>query len=228
MKTLKKQKLSSRIADEIKNYIKSQDLRKGDNLPNTTQLMKILGVGRTSLREALQLLETQDIVEVLNGKGIFVKELKSFHIQTSIEVENEKEFLLQALEVRTAIEGKAVELASQKATFEDTEQMDLYLKEYVHYINSGQRDKANNADAMFHQTIYAAAGNELLTNIIDSVWDTFHEFWNEPFGISDIFDESYPYHQKLLNAIKENNEENAIEAFNGIMASVKSSIIKIA
>ncbi|GGE27103.1 GntR family transcriptional regulator [Pullulanibacillus camelliae] len=227
MKALKKQRLSERVAEEIKNYIKQEDLKKGDRLPPADTLITMLGIGRSSLREALQLLETQGFIEVLNGKGIFVKEVKPFSIQTTLDIENEKEFLLEALDVRMAIEGKAVDLAVEKATQEDIDEMDFHLQEYRKYIQSGERRKANKADAQFHHALYKAAKNALLLSIIDSVSDTFNEFFNEPFGVHDIFDESFPYHQVLLNAIKDKDLPSAREAFNNLMGSVKTAILNV-
>ncbi len=227
MKTLKKKRLSEIVADEIKRYIKKEKLKEGDRLPSISTLIETLGIGRSSLREALQLLETQGYVEILNGKGTFVKNNKAFHIQTSFDIENERKFLLDALEVRIALEGKAVDLAAKKATQDDIKKMEGYLKEYVMYINNKERDKANESDSLFHQTIYEAADNDLLTSIIDSVGDTFNQFWNEPFGIEDIFDKSYPFHEELLQAIKEQNPNKASDAFLKIMDSVKTSIENI-
>ncbi|SHN23198.1 FadR/GntR family transcriptional regulator [Gracilibacillus kekensis] len=227
MKLLKKKRLSELVADEIKNYIKKQNLKEGDKLPPISSLIETLGIGRSSLREALQLLETQGYLEILNGKGTYVKNIKPFHIQTAFEIENERNFLLEALEVRIALEGKAVDLASKKATQSDIEKMEYHLKEYIRCINNNEREKANLSDSLFHQTIYEAAKNKMLKSIIDSVWDTFHQFWNEPFGIEDIFDKSYPYHEDMLEAIKEQNPTKASEAFLKIMDSVRTSIKNI-
>ncbi|WP_102026518.1 FadR/GntR family transcriptional regulator [Salirhabdus sp. Marseille-P4669] len=224
MKILKKRRLSEIVADEIKEYIKKENLKEGDRLPSISTLIERLGIGRSSLREALQLLESQGFLEILNGKGTYVKNSKPFHIQTSFDIENERQFLLEALEVRTALEGKAVELAAKKATTADIEKMERHLKDYVQCIERNEREKANVADSLFHQTIYDVAHNDLLKSIIDSVWDTFHEFWNEPFGIEDIFDKSYPYHEEMLQAIKEEDSERAVAAFMKIMDFVRRAI----
>ncbi|SES89798.1 GntR family transcriptional regulator, transcriptional repressor for pyruvate dehydrogenase complex [Salinibacillus kushneri] len=219
MKTVKKKRLSELVADEIKAYIKKENLKEGDRLPSISTLINILGIGRSSLREGLQLLEAQGTIEILNSKP--------FQIQTSFDIENERQFLLEALEVRTALEGKAVDLAAQKATNADIEKMEYHLKTYVQCIENNEREKANISDSLFHQSIYEAARNDLLKSIIDSVWDTFHEFWNEPFGIEDIFDKSYPYHEEMLQAIKDQNPKNASIAFQKIMDFVKTTIEKI-
>ncbi|ASK60707.1 GntR family transcriptional regulator [Virgibacillus phasianinus] len=224
MKALKKKRLSEIVATEIKTYIKNENLQKGDRLPSVAELVQTLQIGRSSLREALQLLESQGALEVLNGKGTFIKDMKPFHIQMAFEVENEKKFLLETLEVREALEGKAVELAVNAASQEDINQMSFHLKEYVNSIENGEREKANKEDALFHQAIYRASKNPMLESIIDSVWDAFHEFWNEPFGKGDIFDPSYPFHETLLEAIRTKDPQKALQSFHEIMKSVRNSI----
>ncbi|MCP3028610.1 FCD domain-containing protein [Halobacillus sp. A5] len=227
MKAIKKKRLSEIGANEIKEYIKRKKLQSGDKLPSVADLVDILQIGRSSLREALQLLETQGAIEVLNGKGTFIKDIKPFQIRLAFEVEDEKNFLLEALEVREALEGKAVQLAVHAADEEDIQLMDEQLKKYVQFIDEGRRNEANSADAGFHRAIYRASNNPMLESMIDSVWETFHEFWNVPFGKDDIFDQSYPYHETLLQAIRESNEEKAEEAFRKIMRSVRDSIMEI-
>ncbi|WP_053219929.1 FadR/GntR family transcriptional regulator [Virgibacillus senegalensis] len=226
MKMVKKKRLSEIVADEIKHYIKKEKLSTGDRLPPVAELMDSLGIGRSTLREALQLLESQDVLEIINGKGTYIKDVKPFYIRTAFDVENEKKFLLDALDVRVALEGKAVDLALNKATEQDLEIMQKHLTDYVNFINDGKRDLANQADAGFHQALYNAANNPLLSSIIDSVWDTFHQFWNEPFGQDDIFDQSYPFHVALLEAIRKGNKEEAADAFQSMMNSVKTAIEK--
>ncbi|UFU00439.1 FadR family transcriptional regulator [Radiobacillus kanasensis] len=227
MRALKKPRLSERAAEEIKQYIKQEQLQKRDRLPSVSELIDALGIGRSTLREALQLLESQGTLEILNGKGTFVRDTNPYQIQTSFDITNEKHFLLEALEVRSALEGKAVELAAKYATEEEIEKMEYYLQEYVRFLKLDDRDNANHSDSMFHQMIYDASKNELLKSIIESVWDSFHEFWNEPFGKQDIFDQSYPHHETLLLAIQNKEPIQAQQAFTKIMHSVRTSIENI-
>ncbi|CDQ41625.1 MULTISPECIES: FadR/GntR family transcriptional regulator [Virgibacillus] len=227
MKAIKKKRLSEICAKEIKDYIKRENLKSGDKLPSVAQLVDILQIGRSSLREALQLLEAQGAIEVLNGKGTYIKDMNPFQVQLAFEVEDKKNFLLETLEVREALEGKAVQLAVQVADEADIQVMKLHLKQYVRFLSEGKREKANLADSNFHQAIYRASNNSMLESMIHSFWETFHEFWNVPFGKDDIFDQSYPYHETLLQAIQERDSVKAQEAFEKIMKSVRNSITEV-
>ena len=67
--------LSDKTADRIYDMIKEKDaFAPGDKLPNEIELSKILGVSRTTLREAVKILVTAGILEIKRGKGTFVSE----------------------------------------------------------------------------------------------------------------------------------------------------------
>lgn len=78
----------------------------------------MLNVGRSTLREGIKKLEAEDSIEIINGKGIYVKQISPFRIYTSFSIQDEKKYLLEALEVRTVLEAKAVQLAVANVTEE--------------------------------------------------------------------------------------------------------------
>lgn len=227
MRSIKKVSLSKMIADEIKNYIKSKRLQEGDKLPSMENLMNQLNVGRSSLREALSFLEAIEVIEVINGKGIFVKDANTYRIETKINIQNEKSFLLQMSEVRRALEGKAVELAVERVTKSQLKDMEEYLTQYKHYLENGKREEASRADSNFHQTLYQSAQNDILEGIIHSIRDSLDEFWKNPFGIQSIFDDSFPFHLTLLDALRGGDKQRAMREFDKLMDAVEQSIHQV-
>ena len=71
-KPIKRVSLQSEIIKYIQSYIEENDLKEGDRLPSQGQFIEMMQVSRTALREAVKTLEAEGIVEVKNGKGIFV------------------------------------------------------------------------------------------------------------------------------------------------------------
>ncbi|GGA44749.1 GntR family transcriptional regulator [Kroppenstedtia guangzhouensis] len=227
MRTIKKVSLSKMIADEIKDYIKNQRLQEGDKLPSVESLVKQMNVGRSSLREGLRFLEAIEVIQVINGKGIFVKDANVYRIEAKINIENEKSFLLQMSEVRRALEGKAVELAVERITSEQLEEMEACLDRYQHFLETGKRNEASQADASFHQVLYRASQNVILEGIIHSIRDNLDEFWKNPFGIESIFDNSFPYHVTLLKALKERDQQQAMKEFSKLLDVVEQAIHRV-
>ncbi|MBV7507573.1 FadR family transcriptional regulator [Bacillus sp. sid0103] len=225
MKTIKKVPLHELIADELKKFITKHQLERGDRLPSVAELTTILGVGRSSIREGLRFLEAIDVIEVQNGKGIFVKDGDLLRIEAKIDVEKEKNYLLHISELRRALEGKAVELASQRATEQEILEMERLLDEAISLKDSGM-DSAK-VDWAFHKAIYKASHNPLLESVVESVTDTFNKHWNKPFGIDRIFEDTFPFHHTMLAGLKQRDTVYALQEFNKIIDIVESTVRKI-
>ena len=75
LQPITKTRLSEAAIEQIKGLIVSENLEPGTKLPSERKLVEALGVGRSSIREALRILEIMGLVEVLPGKGAFVKAL---------------------------------------------------------------------------------------------------------------------------------------------------------
>ncbi|WP_232225546.1 FadR/GntR family transcriptional regulator [Oceanobacillus manasiensis] len=215
------------MAKEIKSYIKEHNLESGDKLPTVSEWMEILRVGRSTLREGVKKLETEGVVEVKNGKGIYVKKDKAFSIYTSFHVTDGAKHLMEILEVRTALEEKAVKLAAKHATEEQLEEMQFYLDKYVKYRKSKEFVKASEADSNFHRVIYKASNNHILYEIITTIHEELYVLWESPFGKEQLYDESYPYHLKLLEGLREKDKDKSISAFQALIDSVRKNILKL-
>ena len=121
MSTIKRVTLQTEIIEFIKEYIDKNNLKSGDRLPSQAELMELLGVSRSSVREAIKTLEAKNALEVINGKGVFVKDGSSNSISAQIEFGKEKESILELLEVRKVLEKEILRLVIQNATEEEVE-----------------------------------------------------------------------------------------------------------
>lgn len=211
------------VVEALKDYIRTNGLKKGDKLPSAAEIMKALGVGRSSLREALRYLEAVDMIEVINGKGIYVKEPFHYQMSAKINVEDEKKTLLELLEVRRALEELAVELAALRATEEDLAEMKHYLLQ-IRQSHGKNRNVSTLADMKFHQSIYKASKNQVLQTIVQSVWELLSIFWSSPLGRKEIFDDSMPYHETLFQAIAARDPDRARIELGKLMDNMEESI----
>ncbi|WP_409345820.1 FadR/GntR family transcriptional regulator [Paenibacillus sp. MBLB4367] len=221
MRKIQKMQMHEMAAEEIKRYITENDLQKGDKLPPLDQISEMLGVSRTSLREALRSLDAMDIIKIHNGKGVYVHDARAYHFSSKIDIEDEKTALLQTCQVRRALEGLAVELAAEKATPEDIADMLRFCDE----IDRQQLPQSTLADLAFHQAIYRSAGNPILQSIVESVWEMFRKFWSyAPLGNSQLFADSFPFHRTLAEAIATGDKARAREEFEKLMDAIEEAI----
>ncbi len=64
--------LPQKISEDIISFILNEHLQPGDKLPNEAHLAKELNIGRSSLREAMKLLASRNIVTIRQGSGTYV------------------------------------------------------------------------------------------------------------------------------------------------------------
>ena len=64
------------IAESIENHIRAQSLKQGDKLPSLEEFVTMYGVSKSTIRKALEILETKGAIYQLRGSGIFVRSLK--------------------------------------------------------------------------------------------------------------------------------------------------------
>ena len=68
-----KMSTTDKVIESIRSYIQEPGRNPGEKLPTENELGKQLGVGRSSIREALRVLQTMGYVTIVHGKGAFIK-----------------------------------------------------------------------------------------------------------------------------------------------------------
>lgn len=86
--------LAAQVRDRIAKAILAGELRPGEQMPGEHELAERFAVGRSTLREALRLLERDGLVNVFHGRGRFVSALAALHAERPVtEFESVTEML---------------------------------------------------------------------------------------------------------------------------------------
>ncbi len=162
---------SERVAAQIVELIEARGLRPGDLLPTETELMQHMGVGRSSVREALRGLAVLGQVEVRQGQGTFVQSPVPLSGPQALNVGAIAGALGRGvtedlLEARAIIEVRAAALAARRATAEDI----AALRELVESARAarGTRPGGLLLSADFHLGVARAAHNSVLEGFVAS------------------------------------------------------------
>ena len=140
----------SRLAyKKVRSMIISKKLLPGEKIVQD-RLAKSLGISRTPLRSALQMLEGEYLVESVSRRGVIVKEFSDAEI-------------LEIYDCRIALEGIAIRLFTERATVLDIEK----LKDLFAPFLSGpiDPDTYQKADSKFHHSIVNGCGNNFLSKL---------------------------------------------------------------
>lgn len=134
------------------------DILVGDLAPGTpiseAERAEALGISRTPVREAMQQLAQEGLIEVFPKRGTFVARLSARDVRESFEL-------------REAVETFAARLAAERRTGEDLERMRAALSDVPSTSGDGRYARA----ADFHRLIVQAAQNRYLQQSFDGSAD---------------------------------------------------------
>lgn len=131
--------LQSEIIRYIQNYIQENGLKPGDRLPSQEKLIEMMGVSRTSLREAMKTLEARNVLEAKNGKGIYVGSQEVNDLLRLIDFAKEKELLLDTLEVRKILEREILRMVIHSVTQEELEELGAITRVLMAKFRRGEQ-----------------------------------------------------------------------------------------
>ncbi len=215
-------KLTENIIEAIVDYASSNNLKVGDRLPSERELAGELRVSRPLLREALRKMESLKLIDVLPGKGIFIRTpLKNGMSYIVIHIDQEKDRILEILEIRRLLEKYAMEEAIKNITEDEV----LELERWVNLLEEKLRrgDDSREENWTFHSIIYKASRNKFLFDILDSLKE-FHLYWEDPFSCPSFADKTYSFHRELFKSIKEEDIKRAYSVIDKLIEMIKDEV----
>jgi GntR family transcriptional regulator, transcriptional repressor for pyruvate dehydrogenase complex len=154
--------LSGEVADRLSEAIRSGELPPGARLPAERELGAQFGVGRTSIREALRMLQATGMVTVRPGDGVFVAVCSPPNEQPFARWESLYHYRVEELfEARLAIEPLAAARAASRATEDDLRALSATLVEFERGVEEDDLAAMVLADGDFHEAITRASRNRM-------------------------------------------------------------------
>ena len=145
---LKRQSLSSAVADALAKAIREGELRPGDRILEVN-MSERLGVSRATLREAVKTLAADGLLEIRDDRGAYVRKLDSDEIAAMIVM-------------RATIESMAARLVAGRRSPSALAQIAQVAKRMEQEAKNGKSARWRQLDTVFHETIVKAADNPML------------------------------------------------------------------
>ena len=202
-----KEKLSERITNQIKQDISKGKYQPNEKIPAEPELMKLYGVGRSTIREAIKSLAISGILKVQQGFGTMVNERSETE---SIDQKLKNADFDDIHAVRILLEEEMVKLAAVNHTDEQIKEMERCLEDRRLAILAEQPEQCANADIAFHTAIAQASKNKVLAGLYTSFTIIIRDFFSrrDARGISH-FAMSHHLHEELFRAIKAKKQKQA-------------------
>ena len=207
LKPLSKKNQSDQVVDILKEYIASDEIQIGEKLPPELTLAKMLKVSRSTVREAIRTLSVLGYIEIVNGKGSFLRQKKAdLPIQQITSwFESHKLELSDFIEVRQLIEPYAIAMAIERGAPEEFIRVDEIRRMYEQEWERGANLRLADLDARFHQAIVDMAHNRVLSKMYKVVVEAFADYRRRSFTVQDHADNAIEPHRKINAALEERN-----------------------
>lgn len=207
-----KKRIYQEIIQQIKLSIENGQIQPGDRLPSERHLADALSVSRTSVREAISVLDSAGVVMIRQGVGVFLKEDSNADILLKINSILKESFnLVEMLEFRKTIEGDAAYYAAQRSTRQDLEAIQNAFVSLEAAVM--RREIAANEDYAFHMAICKAAKNTILHKVIffisDILLDGLNESRTKTLQIPGKSEAVLEEHRRIYKAIRNKDAVSA-------------------
>jgi GntR family transcriptional regulator, transcriptional repressor for pyruvate dehydrogenase complex len=206
LKPIVKTNVYTEAADQLVAAIESKQWPPGSRLPSERALAQMLGVGRTSVREALRVLQVMDLIDIRPGEGTFVREKALPLAEMKLRPLLQDKEVGDLYEIRELLEVQTAALAVERATPEDIEAMERILTRMAERIEASE--SCVNEDYEFHMTLVRAVDNQILVQILEMVWDRLRPIVERLFQVSGRAERTLAEHRAILEAIK--NDDAAL------------------
>ncbi len=210
-------RLTMYFADEIL----EGRLKRGDQIESDRELAKKLNVGRSAVREALKVLDVLGMIDIRLGQGTYItsRETNFFSVPLSWSLFLDGTQVKSILQVRGALELRAVQLASQ---CEDKNKLDKLTDIYYRMQKTFQESKDTdnlqhalqetlNADIEFHTCIAECSGNPIILSMLTTIRNFLKRVSGTGMVDAEQLQAVVEEHQKLYGAIISGNVDAATQ-----------------
>jgi len=207
--TVRKVRRYEQVAEQIRRLISSGALKPGDLLPPERELAAKLGVGRSSIRDAVRTLEVMGILEPRQGHGTVVRDLSAdaLVVPLSLVLTRKRELVTELLDVRRMIEPGLAARAAKNATAEEIAKMGEILERHEAKLRRGEQ--AIDEDSDFHYAMALASRNSVVLRVLDVLMDLLRESRSRSLQVPGRPKRSFEGHRRILRAIQRHDAKAA-------------------
>lgn len=193
--------LAEQVADGIMNLIQETPYKAGDKLPTEKELCESTGAGRNTVREALKILASRNVIEIRQGAGTFVSEKQGIPddpLGFSM-VNDHVKLTKDLLQVRIMLEPQIAALAAQCAKEHEIKELEEILEEMEAAMK--KREDYSELDTKFHTKIAQCTHNIVMENLLPVIGKGVAVFAKEVAQTE--YDRTWISHRKIFCYIRD-------------------------
>jgi GntR family transcriptional repressor for pyruvate dehydrogenase complex len=202
---IERRKVYELIAEQLLSQVSSRRLLPGDPIPPERELTRSYRAGRSSVREALRMLESRGVIEAV-GNGSFAVARYSNPLNSSLELllSLDQATMYDIYELRRVLEGEAAALAAERHGEGHLALMDAAIEEMARGFELSGPERAEayiDGDLRFHLAIAEATRNGLLLHTMGALREVIRQALISIFLIPGSPERSFEQHREIRAAI---------------------------
>jgi GntR family transcriptional repressor for pyruvate dehydrogenase complex len=198
--------LAEQVAMQIAAMVQSGRWNAGEKLPAEAELCTSLGVGRSTLREALKSLAFIGMVRMRAGDGTYVAEPPKGVLDRILAkglLKSERD-LADVCETRMVLETEMAGLAAERATAEDIQLMESVIRAGSEIL-AGTRRGYSEIDLKFHLAVAHSCHNKLLERLLADIRGLLVEWIEKSQELPGLLENAHEQHRRIFKAIAEHD-----------------------
>ena len=200
------------VFNTLRQAILTGELKPGERLMEI-HLAKKLGVSRTPIREAIRKLELEGLVTMIPRRGAEVAQIT-------------EKSMNDVLEVRRALDVLCVELACDRITEEELEQLKAACEAFEAAVKTKDAKKIAHADVALHDIIVCATGNQRLIQLVNNLSEQMYRYRFEYIKDSSQHERLVEDHRVIYQSLVEKDKEAVSQAAKTHIDNQEISIIR--
>lgn len=201
--------VAMRVVERIRELLENGTWKAGDKLPPEREFARTLEVSRSSLRAGIGYLAAMGLLQVRHGVGAFLSESPTQFGAASLPFLDALHGyeMSQLFEARRVLEGHLASLAAERTTERHLQGMAEELEEMDATLDTPQDYLIH--DVRFHRLVAAAAGNSILTAIMESLTGALYESRRDNTEQTADLNLTTTMHREIYRAIRSGNARAA-------------------
>ncbi len=221
-----KDTLAEIVADKICEMISERGLRAGEKIGTEKELTERMGVSRSTIREAIRILVSRNVLESRQGSGTFVSERKGvLEDPLGLNLLHDKfKLTWDLLEIRMLLEPQLAYMAAVNATAGQLEKLSDLCDQMD--MLSVKRQERSQVDVQFHMVLLEASGNMVATNlypILEKAVQMFIYYTNR-----EAMPEQMATHRDILEGLLRRDPDWARDMMNMHLAFNRKELRRVA
>ncbi len=199
------------VVERVKELLEEGELKAGSRLPPERELAEMLKISRPSLRTALKALSVMGIINARPGAGTYISDSgrEIFHQPMQFHVLIHNSGSAELFEARRIVETGLAELAAERASAADLKALSAEIE--AMHRTTGEPEKFLEHDVRFHQAIARAAGNKVMSGVMDTLAQMLYHARHQMIAEASDLAEAIEWHAGIYEAIRAGDARRARE-----------------